>query len=396
MRCLEHPPPDTETVTRSVASREPLPVTVVIPAYNREVLLRRALASVAAQTPRPPAEVIVVDDCSTDRTAEVAQDMGARVIRHERNRGEGGARNTGIEAASHEWVALLDSDDEWLPWYLDVLWRLRDGHSLVAGSAVDVYADGSRGHRFHGNVGRAPRTLRSPAELVYPGNVIPASGVMVRRDAVLRAGGYRERMPHAADFDLYLRTLEHGSGVLSPDVVVRYHVHAGQVSNDQAAMHRAHSDVVESYADRPWWSRGRLARRQGLQAWDELRSAERRGDWGTALRRAGFILRDPVRLVGVMGIWAIRFRQRRRTAAWSAAGAPTLAVMPGQKMPPAHDGFALVDLRRCGRLRALLRIARRPPSMAATESRLERLMLRALGIALMEDDAPANRPKSPR
>ena len=94
---------------------EPLPVTVVIPAYNRPAMVQRAVRSALDQRPRPPAEVLVVDDCSSDDTAAVASAAGATVIRHDVNRGGAAARNTAIRAAGHDWIAFLDSDDELLP-----------------------------------------------------------------------------------------------------------------------------------------------------------------------------------------------------------------------------------------------------------------------------------------
>src|SRR5438132_14127317 len=98
-----------------VSRREVLPVSVVVPAHDRAEVIERALESVAEQRDCEPAEVIVVDDGSTDRTAEVAEANGAEVIRHGRNRGVSAARNTGVRAAAQPWIALLDSDDEWLP-----------------------------------------------------------------------------------------------------------------------------------------------------------------------------------------------------------------------------------------------------------------------------------------
>jgi glycosyltransferase involved in cell wall biosynthesis len=88
-------------------------ISVVIPAYNAAHFLPRSLASVFAQTVAPH-EVIVVDDGSTDNTGEVAASFGARVIRQE-NLGLAAARNTGIQHASGEWIALLDADDSWEP-----------------------------------------------------------------------------------------------------------------------------------------------------------------------------------------------------------------------------------------------------------------------------------------
>jgi glycosyltransferase involved in cell wall biosynthesis len=93
--------------------------SVIIPAYNRARFIAEALKSVLEQS-LPPYEVIVVDDGSTDNTAEVVQQYGPAVtyLRQE-NAGAGAARNCGISHSSGEWVAFLDSDDTWLPLYLE-------------------------------------------------------------------------------------------------------------------------------------------------------------------------------------------------------------------------------------------------------------------------------------
>ncbi len=148
-------------------SQGPLPVSVVISVFNRPELLRRALRSVASQRPRQPAEVIVVDDGSTDGTAEVAEASGARVIRHERNLGTAAAKETGMRAARYDWVALLDSDDEWLPHHLGVLWSLIPGNVLVAASCVECKPDSSE-LGFHGTLAEETTTLTSPARPPSP------------------------------------------------------------------------------------------------------------------------------------------------------------------------------------------------------------------------------------
>ena len=92
-------------------------VSVIIPTYNRAHLVGRAIRSVLAQTFQD-LEVIVVDDCSTDDTAAVVADFddpSILYLRHEVNRGVSSARNTGIRDAEGEYIAFLDSDDEWLP-----------------------------------------------------------------------------------------------------------------------------------------------------------------------------------------------------------------------------------------------------------------------------------------
>jgi len=291
-------------------------IAVIVPAHNRERMLRRALASVLVQRPAP-AEVIVVDDASSDGTAAVAEEMGARVVRHERNRGEGAARNTGIAAATQPWVALLDSDDEWLPGHLAALWTHREEHVLVATSSMRCPADPAR-DRLHGTAGRRPLVLRSPSEIVFPENPVPVSAVMLRRDIALAAGGYRP-FTHCADFDLLLRCLEHGSGAVLPQVGAIYHVHDEQVSQQREEMKAAHTRIVRSYADRPWFRRAQLRRWQAAADWDLYRL-----EGGP--RRALRALR-PWRLPALARLWLWRYRLRRRTARVNRAAPPrSLAI----------------------------------------------------------------------
>ncbi len=94
-------------------------VSIIIPVFNRDELIVRCVQSVQAQT-LTDLEIIVVDDASTDRTAQVvaslaARDPRIRLVRCERNIGPGMARNRGIASSSGAWVALLDSDDEYHP-----------------------------------------------------------------------------------------------------------------------------------------------------------------------------------------------------------------------------------------------------------------------------------------
>ena len=88
------------TMTTTTRSTEALPVSVLIPAYNRARLLERALRSVNNQT-RPPDQVIVVDDASTDDTPQVAEALGAELIRHGRNLGPSATYETGLRAVRH-------------------------------------------------------------------------------------------------------------------------------------------------------------------------------------------------------------------------------------------------------------------------------------------------------
>ncbi len=289
-----------------------LPVSVVIPAYNRPEMVRRAVKSALGQRPAPPAEVIVVDDCSSDDTGAAAATAGATVIRHRRNQGEGAARNTGIAAATQPWIGLLDSDDEWLPHLLETLWARRDGHALVAGAAIN-HGSGPGSGRYSGPL--TEEVLRTPARLLYPENFIPASGVIVRADALEATGGYRTELRHGADLDMWLRVLDGGTGLMVPRVVVRYHLHGGQVTRDHVGMATAQLGVLNAYRDRPWWSRRRVEGWRGGSAWDDLRRELASRDRSRVPSHLRFLLARPARALGLAGILIRRYRLRRRSRA---------------------------------------------------------------------------------
>ncbi len=359
-----------------VAAQGTVPVSVVIPAYNRERMLRRALESVLAQRPAP-AEIVVVDDASTDGTAAVAEELGAIVVRHEQNAGEGAARNSAIAAATQPWIALLDSDDEWLPHHLASLWEARGEHVLVATSALRCYEDPAY-DRVHGPASPRPLPLRTPADIVYPENPVPVSAGLIRRDVAERAGGYRT-LRHCADFDFLLRCLEHGTGVVLPEVSVLYHVHPDQVSHERDEMKAAHTNISRSYADRPWFEPAQVRRWRTVVVWDTYRLKG-------GLRHAQALLR-PWHALPLLRLLWWRLRLRRRSAAIGRDGGPSLALLPGSAAP-APGGFVRVqDLRGRSRLSAFAELLRRPAGVAVAGSRLDALMARALGVRTIRTEA---------
>jgi glycosyltransferase involved in cell wall biosynthesis len=287
-------------------------VTVVIPAFNRAELLPRALASLDAQRPWRPAEVIVVDDASTDGTAEVAARLGARVLRHETNRGPAEARNTAFAAAAQPWLAQLDSDDEWLPHCLATLWALRSGHVLVCGGSLALLPGGGR--RYNGTMRRRPEVITSPARLVFPDNFVASSGVLLSTAAVRAVGGYRPGGRFAEDLDLWIRLLENGTGIATPTVVTRYHVHEAQATQAQAALLGGHRDVLASYEGRPWWRPSLLRRWSAVPAWAAVKDAAASGSRLEALAALARLVADPQRARGLAELLLFRLRARRRSA----------------------------------------------------------------------------------
>lgn len=211
-------------------------VSVVIPSYNRAALIGEAIASVQAQT-RAPHEIIVVDDASTDDSANVAERAGARVIRLAENRGNSAARNAGTRAASGDVVAWLDSDDYWEPQHLATVAGLLDAHEDAAVANAAVRLVGTRAGTWYGRVSAGP-----PAFVLreaFYATVTQLSSTVVRREALIAAGGFDETERCSVDFDLLLRLARSHRFVSSREVTANYRWHGAQISTGSEAQVRA-------------------------------------------------------------------------------------------------------------------------------------------------------------
>lgn len=358
-----------------------LPVCVVIPAYNRAAVLPRCVGSVWSQRPALPTELIVVDDNSIDDTATVARRLGARVIRLPTNQGAWAARNAGLRASSCDWVAFLDSDDEWLPDHLAHLWELRDGHALAGAASLHR---GGGPHRFHGPVARRPVVLRSPDVLIGTFNFFTASASMVRRDAVLALGGFNAWWG-VEDFDLWVRMLEHHSAVCSPRVTVIYHMHDEQLSLHTERMLDGHRAVAEAHRARTGASPVALERWEAVVAWDTMRAALTGGKWCEALRGAASALRGRHRIAGVATQLRWRFVVRRRTAGLGPDGRASVAMLVHDARQRAavierFRGQSVRDLSQASLARALIELVWRPAGLTVVSSRRQATLIGLLGI----------------
>lgn len=171
-------------------------VSVVIPTRNRSRLVARAVGSVQRQT-YPQLEIIVVDDASNDDTAAVVQslaDARIRYVRHERNRGGAAARNTGIRAATGDYIAFLDDDDEWEP--------EKTAAQLPALAACDVVL--CTGDKTPG-AGRGTRKVVRLDDLRLGRFTAGGTGVLMAKAHVLRQTMFDETLPRYQDWDLFIR-----------------------------------------------------------------------------------------------------------------------------------------------------------------------------------------------
>lgn len=178
--------------------------SIIITTHNRPQLLPRAVAS-ARQAGRDP-EIVVVDDASTDETAEVCRSLyGIRSVRTDRRLGVAGARNVGIQESSGDYICFLDDDDERLPGSVDVqLDRLEaePGAALVYGQAL-IDSGGSLSDQHSSYPDHFPRG-DCFWELLEQ-NFIPCGSVVFRRSSFIHVGPLDESAAGIDDWDLWIR-----------------------------------------------------------------------------------------------------------------------------------------------------------------------------------------------
>ncbi len=214
-----------------------VPVSVVIPTFQRAALLPRALESVRAQT-RPAGEVIVVDDGSTDGTGELLR-RDFPEFRHLRreNGGVSAARNQGIAAARSEWIALLDSDDAWRPAKLErqlAALAAAPEHRICHSDEIWI-RDGRRVNPGRRHAKRGGWIFRHCLPLC----AISPSAVLIHRSVFADAGLFDEELAVCEDYDLWLRITARYPVLLVDEPLVEKHGgHPDQLSRSVPGLDR--------------------------------------------------------------------------------------------------------------------------------------------------------------
>ena len=212
-------------------------ISVIIPTFNRAHTLLRALGSVLAQS-YPASEIIVVDDASVDNTELLIKAYAQiKFIKLIENRGVSHARNEGIKQASSEWIALLDSDDEWNP---DKLAK-----QVAAAKAYPGV------HAFHTNEiwirnGKRVNPMNKhvkPDGWVYEASLsmccISPSSILLHRSLLEQCGEFDESLPACEDYDLWLRIFSrYPVKLIDEPLVIKYGGHADQLSRQHWGMDR--------------------------------------------------------------------------------------------------------------------------------------------------------------
>ncbi len=224
-------------------------VSAIIPTYNRRHTVARAIDSVLQQS-SPVDEIIVIDDGSSDGTAEFIElNYPSVTLLRQANQGVSAARNAGIKQAKNEWVALLDSDDGWLP---DKMAAIREAHAqqpeiLLYHSDEIWIRNGVRVNAMHKH--------RKSGGWIFPNClplcVISPSAAVINRQLLLDKGMFNESLPACEDYDLWLKIChQHPVGFVERPLINKYGGHNDQLSRAFVAMDRFRILAIDDLLNR--------------------------------------------------------------------------------------------------------------------------------------------------
>jgi glycosyltransferase involved in cell wall biosynthesis len=222
-------------------------VSVVIPAYNSAATIGRAIDSVLSQT-RPPEQIIVVNDGSTDGTAVAVSEYGGRIDSvRQPNAGPGAARNLGIQEAKYPWIAFLDADDEWLPDRLERQIGILQAHpdlAWVTGNFLRSDSQGRSGPHF-----AVPENSLRPERMSFYMAFIQnlwgcTDTLLIRREVFERAGQFRGEYKTTEDLDMWFRI-----AFQYPDIGIVYEPLAIYHLDTPDSLIKSRSQDVEALVD---------------------------------------------------------------------------------------------------------------------------------------------------
>jgi glycosyltransferase involved in cell wall biosynthesis len=244
------------------ASSDPAPISVVIPAYNAERFLATAIRSVQAQTLKV-AEIIVVADACTDRTPQIAAELGAVVLEQQRRNMAAGL-NLGVSASTQPWIAFLDADDLWDKDKVASQWQAIASWPDAAIVSCDVLtlmdeivtarSDQYLRERWT-NVKRATTDHFHYAERVDGGFMtrffVTTSTVMLRRDVFSSVGVIDESLLFGQTLEFFARVLGQHALVFVEKPLVYHRIHENNHTHNLAGYWEAYLSIVNRMLKHP-------------------------------------------------------------------------------------------------------------------------------------------------
>ena len=228
-------------------------ISIILPVYNRPELINRSVDSVLNQSYRN-FELIIVDDGSDDETADVVDeytkttDADIKMIQFKQNRGVSAARNAGIDHSSGEWIALLDSDDEWNADKLEKQMEFHQQNQNVIISQCNErwIRNGKQVNKRKIHRKKSGRIFIESLKLC----LISPSAVIFHKDLVSEIGFFDESFQVCEDYDYWLRVLrKYPVGLLDERLLTRYGGHADQLSAQYWGMDRWRVKAMEKHLD---------------------------------------------------------------------------------------------------------------------------------------------------
>lgn len=223
-------------------------ISVIIPVFNREKKISRAINSVLDQTYKP-LEIIVVDDGSIDKTANILRSYSGKIkVIHQKNSGVSAARNNGIKNSSGEWISLLDSDDEWLPnkLQLEVDYINKNPNIKILQTEEIWIRNGKQINPKKYHKKKAGDIFKKSLELC----LVSPSAVIFKRSLFDEIGDFDEELPVCEDYDYWLRTsLKYPVGLVNEFGIKKYGGHSDQLSQKYWGMDRFRIQSLEKLLD---------------------------------------------------------------------------------------------------------------------------------------------------
>ncbi|AOM81653.1 glycosyltransferase family 2 protein [Salisediminibacterium beveridgei] len=221
-------------------------VSVIIPTHNRERTIMRAINSVLSQSYQT-FEIIIVDDNSNDNTVGLVneiEDNRIKIIKLSSNQGAAKARNIGINESSGEYLAFLDSDDEWLPTKLDKQVKMFENADEKIGLIYSSIIIDLKGSRNIGMVAKARGNIYTAQ--IYEDQVSPTSTYLLKKECIDKIGGFDESLPARQDYDFVTRlSLEYDVDYVKDALVILYQDENNRITNNLEKRIYGHQQVVE-------------------------------------------------------------------------------------------------------------------------------------------------------
>jgi glycosyltransferase involved in cell wall biosynthesis len=228
-------------------------ISVIIPVYNRPILVKRAIDSVLNQI-RPANEIIVVNDGSTDETSDsLLVYKNKMMIVHQKNAGVSAARNHGIKIANGEWIAFLDSDDEWLPDKLKNAERyIKENPHIDIFQSNEIWIrNGKRVNPKRKHKKQAGDIFKASLELC----LVSPSAVLLKRKLLNEVGFFDESLTVCEDYDLWLRiSKKYPVGLCEKNDILKYGGHKDQLSQRYWGMDLFRIQAMKKHINDPYLS----------------------------------------------------------------------------------------------------------------------------------------------